>query len=266
MVEPDPTRTFRDVDDGETQRLVAMMDATDAWPAVQAARRWVWEQAAVAPGDLVVDVGAGPGTFGAAAPPGATVVDVDTSAAMLASARVRHPSAVVVEGDVASLPIADGSAALVRAERVLQWTDDPGAELVELVRIARPGGLVAVTDTDWGTFVVDHPDPTAARRLSSAALGWVPRPEMARGLPRLLADIGLAGLEVQVHAAVLSSWDPDDPAQRDGPLGLPIRTIALGTPPDHRDQALADVEDLAALARRGRFFASVGMVTVVGHR
>lgn len=266
MVEPDPTRTFRDVDDGETQRLVAMMDATDAWPAVQAARRWVWERAAVAAGDLVVDVGAGPGTFGAAAPPGATVVDVDTSAAMLATARGRHPSASVVEGDVASLPIADGSAALVRAERVLQWTDDPDAELAELVRIARPGGLVAVTDTDWGTFVVDHPDPAAARRLSSAALGWVPRPEMARGLPRLLADIGLRGLEVQVHAAALSSWDPDDPAQRDGPLGLPIRTIALGAPPDDRDRALADVDDLAAGARRNRFFASVAMVTVVGRR
>jgi len=266
MVEPDPTRTFRDVDDGETERLVAMMDATDAWPAVQAARRWVWDQARVGAGDLVVDVGAGPGTFGAAAPVGATVVDVDTSAAMLVTARVRHADALALQGDVASLPIAGGRAALVRAERGLQWTDDPRAELVELARIARPGGLVAVTDTDWGSFVIDHPDPAAARRLSSAALGWVPRPEMARGLPRLLADLGLHGLDVQVHAAVLSSWDPDDPAERDGPLGLPIRTIALGAPAGERDQALADVEDLVALARNGRFFASVGMVTVVGRR
>ena len=212
------------------------------------------------------DVGAGPGTFGASAPTGVRVIDVDTSTAMLDVARRRHPTASVVRGDVAGLPFADGVASLVRAERVLQWTDDPRAELADLIRITTPGGLVAVTDTDWGTFVVDHPDPVAARRLSEAALGWVPRPEMARGLPRLLADLGLAQLEVRAHAAVLAGWDPDDPAQRDGPLGLPIRTIALGAPPDERDRALAEVEDLVALARRGRFFASVVMVTVVGRR
>ncbi len=242
------------------------MDATDAWPAVGAARRWVWERAHVRAGDVVVDVGAGPGTFGAAAPTGAHVVDVDTSTAMLDTARRRHPEAHVARGDVAALPFADGAAALARVERVLQWTDDPRAELAELRRITRPGGLVAVTDTDWGTFVVDHPDALAARRLSTAALGWVPRPELARGLPRLLADIGLDDLEVRAHAAVLSAWDPDDPDQRDGPLGLPIRTIALGAPAVDRDQARADVEDLAMLGREGRFFASVTMVTVIGRR
>ena len=42
-----------------------MMDATDAWTAVRAARTWVCDTVGVGTGHLVVDLGSGPGTFGA---------------------------------------------------------------------------------------------------------------------------------------------------------------------------------------------------------
>ena len=79
----DPTRAdFASVDDGDTSDLVGMMDATDAWPEVQAARAWVLEHAAVE-GAVVVDVGCGPGTFGAAAAAtGGVAVDLDRSLTM----------------------------------------------------------------------------------------------------------------------------------------------------------------------------------------
>ena len=93
---------------------------------------------------------------------------------MLDEARRRHSRARVLLGDVATLPVRDRAADLVHTERVLQWTIDPVAALAELLRTAAPGGWLAVTDTDWGTFAVDHPDPSAAERLRAAALEWVP--------------------------------------------------------------------------------------------
>ena len=172
---------FAAVDAGDARDLVAMMDATDAWPAVRAARAWVLEQVALDERSVVVDAGCGPGTFGASA--SGCAVDVDRSLVMLHEARRRRADARVVLADVAQLPLRDGVADLVRIERVLQWADDPATALLELRRVAAPGGWLAVTDTDWGTFTVDHPDPAAARRLADAALEWVPHARLARDLP-----------------------------------------------------------------------------------
>ncbi len=160
---------FATVDTGDTGALVAMMDATDRWPAVTDARAWVLGQVDVDVDVVVVDAGCGPGTFGSAvAASGAVVVDVDVSVVMLEEVRRRRRDARCVVGDLAHLPLRTGTARLVRAERVLQWTPDPRAALAELHRVTAPGGWTAVTDTDWGTFAVDHRDPP--RRS-----GW-PRP------------------------------------------------------------------------------------------
>ena len=179
---------FAAVDTGDPRDLVAMMDATDAWPAVQASRAWLLDQVTLHDGDLVVDAGCGPGTFGAEVP--GSVIDVDASHVMLRETRVRRPDARVVLGDVADLPLRDGTAAFVHAERVLQWIGDPGRALGELHRVVAPGGWLGVTDTDWGTFRIDHPDPGAADRLAGAALGWVPHARVARDLPTLFTALG----------------------------------------------------------------------------
>src|SRR5262245_40089323 len=108
---------FAAVDAGDGRELVAMMDATDAWPAVQAAREWVLARAAPGAGALVVDVGAGPETFGAAVTPlGATAVDVDASLTMVEETRRRRQDARLVLGDVARVPLRGACAQLVRAE------------------------------------------------------------------------------------------------------------------------------------------------------
>ena len=126
---------FAAVDAGDRGALVAMMDATDAWPAVRAARSWVLDQVELGDDAIVVDAGCGPGTFGRDVR--ATVVDVDVSAVMLDEARRRHGRARVLLGDVATLPVRDRAADLVHTERVLQWTIDPVAALAELLRTSR---------------------------------------------------------------------------------------------------------------------------------
>lgn len=256
---------FRDVDDHDASRLVAMMDATDAWPAVQAARSWVLRRTATGAGSIVVDVGSGPGTFGAEARAGGAVtIDVDRSSVMLSVLRQRRPGAAPARADVARLPFRDGAAGLVHAERVLQWSADPVGALLELRRVTTRRGCVAITDTDWGSLVVDHPDPAGADRVSAAARAWVPHPTLARTVPRRLHEAGATEVAVRTDAVPIVDWDPDDPNQLDGPPGLPLRTIAEAAPPDERLATLADVDGLADLAHRGRFFATLTLVTAVG--
>ena len=265
MAELSQPTTFRDVDDADLARLVAMMAATDAWPAVRAARSWVIERAG-SPG-RTLDVGCGPGTFSSmlGAASSAEVpfsVDLDRSSSMLRAARRRRPDARPVVGDVSELPLADGRFDLVHAERVLQWVERPARALSELWRAVAPGGVLAVTDTDWSTFSVDHPDPAAAARLAAAAQAWVPWSTFARTVARRLGALGATEVEVRADAVVIATWDPDGAGEVDGPPGLPLRAIAAAG----AETCSGDVDDLARLARSGHFLATLTLVTTVARR
>lgn len=266
MDEPSQSPTFRDVDaDDDVARLIAMMDATDSWPAVQAARSWVIDRAGSPVRTL--DVGSGPGTFSsmlvtASSGPAGFFVDVDRSRSMALAARRRRAAACVVVADGVALPLADGAVDLVHAERVLQWVADPEQALSELWRTVSTGGSLAVTDTDWSTFSVDHPDPDAAARLATAAQAWVPWSTFARTVARRLGDLGATEVAVRADAVAVTAWDADDPAEGDGPPGLPLRTIAAAGPEGCAD----DVDVLARLARSGHFFATLTLVTTLARR
>jgi SAM-dependent methyltransferase len=246
---------FAAVDAGDARELVAMMDATDAWLQVRAVREWVLDRSAVSAGALVVDVGCGPGTFGATAVArGATAIDVDASLTMLHAARRRGTECTVL-GDVSHLALREACAHLIRAERVLQWTADPMAALDELWRVAAPDGWLAVTETDWGTLVVDHPDQEVTARIATAALRWVPHPRVAQELPTCVAALDVETIDTRLDTVTLHRWDPDDPAERDGPPGLPLRAIA-----PHDVDA---IDAVAEHARAGTFHAELTLVTVL---
>ena len=254
-------------DSGARRELVAMMDATDAWPAVRAARAWVLDRTGVGPDTLVIDVGCGPGTFGAAAAARSAVsIDVDRSVSMLTEATRRYPASRPALAEVRALPFRDGSGDVVRTERVLQWTTDPRVALAELWRVVAPSAWIAVTDTDWGTFAIDHPDPGANERFGAAALRWVPHPRFAGDLSRGLSDLGAATLIERADTVVISAWDPDDPAQHDGPPGLPLRSIAACGRSRDRAALEHDLDVLADRARRGHFSATLTLITVAARR
>ena len=111
------------------------------------------------PGDSLLDVGCGPGTLtvdlARRVAPG-PVLGVDAADGVLDRAR-RHAAeaGVAVEfavGDVYHLDLPDDSFDVVHAHQVLQHLSDPVRALREMRRVARPGGLVAVRDSDYGAF------------------------------------------------------------------------------------------------------------------
>jgi SAM-dependent methyltransferase len=158
----------------------------------------------VVAGRDVLDVGCGPGTitidFARRVAPG-RVVGVDR-AEVVDVARREAEGVANVEfcvGDVYRLPIADATFDVVHAHQLLQHLCDPVAALVEMRRVCRPAGVVAVRDGDYAATVwypadrvLDRwlelqrcvigdsgGDPDAGRRL----LGWARRAGFSEVVP-----------------------------------------------------------------------------------
>ena len=104
------------------------------------------------PTTIVADVGTGTGFVAAGlSPTVGRVIGVDNSEPMLAVARANFVALDIdnVEtrtGELDQLPLDDRSVDAAVANMVLHHAPDPAAMLVEMTRITRPGGWVAVTD------------------------------------------------------------------------------------------------------------------------
>ena len=125
----------------------------------------------LAPGMQLLDVGCGPGTItldlGARLAPGRTI-GVDREAGVIAEAQRLLESRPIsgVEfrtADAYALEFDDESFDVVHAHQLLQHLTDPVAALVEMRRVLRSNGLLAVRDSDYGGFVWAPSDPLLDR-------------------------------------------------------------------------------------------------------
>ena len=117
-------------------------DWYDNWNGPNAERNAPDVLELLGPGDgLCLDLGCGGGLyFGVLAATGRTVVGLDRSADQLRVARGR--SRLIVQGDAAALPFADGTFPTVTAMWISTDVDDFAAVLAEAARVLTPGGLV----------------------------------------------------------------------------------------------------------------------------
>jgi ubiquinone/menaquinone biosynthesis C-methylase UbiE len=118
-------------------------------------------------GDRLLDVGCGPGTIttdlAAHVAPG-EVLGVDVAEEVVAEAARSAAAAECgnvrfARGDAYGIDAAAGTFDVIHAHQVLQHLSDPIAALREMRRALRPGGLLAVRDSDYGAFVwapADH--------------------------------------------------------------------------------------------------------------
>ena len=115
----------------------------------------------LAPGMRLLDIGCGPGTITldlAARVADGRTVGVDREAAVVAEAQRLLDSRPIAgvefrTADAYALEFDDESFDVVHAHQLLQHLTDPVAALVEMRRVLRTGGVLAVRDSDYGGFV-----------------------------------------------------------------------------------------------------------------
>lgn len=178
------------------------------------------------PGMRLLDLGCGPGsiTIGLAryvAP--AETVGIDQAEEALESARKRatdHSMSHVrfERADVYELPFGDDEFDVVYAHQLLQHLADPVAGLTEAHRVLRPGGYVAVRDSDYGTMTHYPHEPMLdvwLERYHRTARGNGGEPDAGR---RLMEWVRAAGFE-HLHATT-STWLFATPEDRSRWAGL----------------------------------------------
>jgi SAM-dependent methyltransferase len=167
------------------------------------------------PGLDVLDVGCGPGTItadiaGRVAP--GRVVGIDQAADVLQRARETAGAGNVTfyQQDGYALAWGDGAFDVVHAHQVLQHLADPVAALAEMLRVCRPGGVVAARDADYAGMTWYPPDPRLERWLEiyhAVARGNGAEPDAGR---RLLAWAHAAGAsDVTPSASVWCHAGPE---------------------------------------------------------
>lgn len=113
----------------------------------------------LSPQQRLLDVGAGPGTITvdlAGRVAQVTATEIGESELDLSRQAAQESGVTNIDfrvEDVHALGIEDDAYDVVHAHQVLQHVADPVQALREMRRVARPGGLVAVRDSDYAGFV-----------------------------------------------------------------------------------------------------------------
>jgi ubiquinone/menaquinone biosynthesis C-methylase UbiE len=160
------------------------------------------------PGMVVLDLGCGHGAITSglarAVEPGLTIgLDITVKP------QVEQPAdrLVFVTGDAQELPFRDASVDAIHACGLLQRLRDPMAVLREARRVARPGGVIAVSDIDWDGELV-YPSSPLLRRSSEITrrLRRETSPYVGKRLRSLLIEAGFSRCVATARA--VSYGDP----------------------------------------------------------
>lgn len=216
----------------------------------------------------LLEIGCGPGNLtqilAELAGSDATIVGLDLSSYMISEARSRASPATSVKfvvGDAHGLPFPDDCFDRTLANVTLQHLVDPALALREMIRVTRPGGLVAVADQDWETLIVDADDAHLTRRLTQAFTNGIRHGRMGRRLFAMLRSAGLYDVTVLPESTVYRSFA----ATR---VYIWDQVAQIGV--DSGAATASEVEqwlgDLAERDRAGLFFASCTSFRMVGRK
>lgn len=212
-------------------------------------------------GERVLDVGCGPGLLAqsaaAAVGAGGEVCGVDLSASMVALARQRCAQLPWVAFDVAdavALPHPAERFDVVACTQVLEYVPDVDGALDELKRVLRPGGRLALVDTDWESCVWASADPARMRRMLAAWDSHCAHPQLPRVLGPMLARHGFRVEKVEA-LAIVNAMDATN-TYSEGMMAM-IADHAVRRESVEEFDARAWLDDLRGRIGRGETFFSL---------
>lgn len=189
--------------------------------------------AALQPGEVVLDLGAGGGfdvfIAGRKVGPTGRAIGVDMTSEMLAKAR--NNTAVYRErsgldnvefrlGEIEHLPVADNSVDAVISNCVINLSPDKPQVWREIARVLKPGGRVAVSD-----LALLKPLPPALAQSVEALVGCVAGAVLVSETERMAHEAGLGDVRLERKSAYVDGMaDWQDPLYRELLAQLPPGT------------------------------------------
>ncbi len=194
------------------------------------------------------------------------VVGIDNSDTLISEAKKRAEGLnLPVEfqvGDAHHLDFADNAFDGCRADRVFQHLPDREQALTEMIRVARPGARIVVSDPDWETLVIDAPDRDLTRKILNHGCDSVQNGWCGRQLPALFKGAGMLEVVVYVRTLLLTDFAMANQVYS-------LQATAEGLQEAGGITALEVSEWLAHLkeaSQAGRFFSGVTGFAVCGRK
>ncbi|MDA7087909.1 methyltransferase domain-containing protein [Pseudomonas sp. SA3-5] len=248
--------------------LQVQIDAANAYQALfvpalfQEWAPWVVAAANIQPGERVLDVACGTGVLAQAAlacvGPGGAVAGLDANPGMLAVAARLEPAIDWQVGLAEALPYADHNFDAVISQFGLMFFSDPVQALREMLRVARPGGHLAVAVWDSLAHTPAYAAEVAVlARIAGEDAAAAMRAPFALGDPQRLAalfcDAGIAAPNIVTHTGTAHFPSIGAMVEADLRGWLPVMGVTLDEPTIA--QVLAEAEQAL-----GRYVTADGIV------
>ncbi len=205
-------RDFAKVEEAQdSEALVRYLREASLLDEMTATNDYIRQVVDARKGQEVLDVGCGTGEevrrLAAVVGPKGRVVGLDSPTMVEAAREGGVPKNVeFVVGDAHALSFGNESFDRYRAHRVYMHLRDPAAALSEAVRVVRPGGVVVVSEPDWGTIAIDADDEEVTRAVAETIQAAMVEPWIGRRLLHLLRSAGLESVQIAPQFALFPSY------------------------------------------------------------
>ena len=200
-------------------KAAAQLERMYCSPQVVAQRTRFREVLVARPGETGLDVGCGLAHLALElaqdVAPGGRIIALDNSEHMVGEAAARVAAAgladavTVRQGDATALDLPQASVDFVVAAQVFSYVPDVARAVAESARVLRPGGRLAVLETDWDLCTYESADPLLSRRILDARAQHFAHPHLPRQLHRLMHAAGLALSRCEVVPLIETRYDPE---------------------------------------------------------
>ena len=203
--------SFNRIDETENPgEFIAFLDTASRNEGITAMKLRTYELLDAKPGRKILEVGCGTGDdarqIAEMVAPTGSLVAIDKSEAIISEARRRsrgrNDSIEFVVGDAEHLDLESATFDACRVERTLIHIPEPTTAMNEMVRVLDVGGKLVAYEPDLETYVIDSSYRELTSRLlkywySQLQSGWV-----ARHLPTLFRESGLADIDIEPRAMI----------------------------------------------------------------
>ncbi|HLF05642.1 MAG TPA: methyltransferase domain-containing protein [Thermoplasmata archaeon] len=255
----------------DPSRFVAFLDATRArlLEMARADPARFFAHLELREGQHVLEIGCGTGDYarvysGLLGASG-RVLGIDYSTTMVEEARRRAAGSGARlefrQGDAHRLELPDSTFDRCISNIVIQHLASPPEAIAQMVRVARPGGLVIAAEQDWETFVIDGEPSGVTRNVLNHIADSIPRGWIGRQLRSLFLAAGLENVNVAASTLTFNDFDLID-----GWFVAPAAESAASAGKISEDDAAAWLADLRARNKAGRFFAAMTLFNVTGRK
>jgi len=182
---------------------------------------------------------------------------IDFSEDMLDVARARcagFEQVSLQQGNVEELGFEAETFDALSCTQTLLYVQKMDKALREMYRVLKPGGRIAIVETDWDSAILHSGDQAITRKIFDAWDSAVVNPNLPRRLKPLLAGIGFSAIHVEAIPVLNASYSTFSfsAGMLDNFANTAIRQEVITA--GEAKTWLRDIEDLA---RRGAYFFCV---------